>query len=141
MENIPNPHVLYEHAERLAVLQRKLSRLSKGSNRYEEQRKRVAKEHAIIKNIRRDCLHKLALKIVAENRHIAFETLYPARLAKTRLGKSVLDTGWGTLVSLIETYAARMNRQVVRIAWNEPSSQICHACGVRTGRKPLHVRE
>ncbi|ABE95013.1 RNA-guided endonuclease InsQ/TnpB family protein [Bifidobacterium breve] len=141
MENIPNPHVLYEHAERLAVLQRKLSRLSKGSNRYEEQRKRVAKEHAIIKNIRRDCLHKLALKIVAENRHIALETLYPARLAKTRLGKSVLDTGWRTLVSLIEAYAARMNRQVVRIAWNEPSSQICHACGVRTGRKPLHVRE
>jgi putative transposase len=52
----------------------------------------------------------------------------------------VHDAGWATLVRLLEEKAERYGRSVVKVGRWFPSSQICSACGVKDGPKPLSVR-
>ena len=63
-----------------------------------------------------------------------------AGLARTRLARSVQDVGWSQLLRLMEGKAARYGRAFARIGRFEPTSQVCSACGVKDGPKPLHVR-
>ncbi|MEU1466428.1 transposase, partial [Streptomyces sp. NPDC005727] len=58
----------------------------------------------------------------------------------TRLAKSVHDAGWSAFVGMLEYKASRYGRTFVRIGRFEPTSQVCSACGVKDGPKPLHVR-
>ena len=62
-------------------------------------------------------------------------------LARTRLAKSVRDAGWSQLVRLVGEKAAQYGRTFARIGRFEPTSQVCSACGVKDGPKPLHVRQ
>ncbi len=62
-------------------------------------------------------------------------------LARTRLARSVQDVGWSQLLRLMEEKAAQYGRTFARIGRFEPTSQVCSACGVRDGPKPLSVRE
>ncbi|MFE3902400.1 zinc ribbon domain-containing protein, partial [Streptomyces sp. NPDC059153] len=57
-----------------------------------------------------------------------------------RLAKSVHDAGWASFVAMLEYKAALYGRVFVRIGRFEPTSQVCSACGVKDGPKPLHVR-
>jgi putative transposase len=68
------------------------------------------------------------------------EDLCVAGLGRTRLAKSVHDTGWATLVRLLEDKAAQHRRRVVKIGRWEPTSQLCSACRHRDGPKPLGIR-
>ena len=60
---------------------------------------------------------------------------------RTRLARSVSDAGWSQLVRCIEEKAAQYGRTFARIGRFEPTSQVCSACGVKDGPKPLGVRE
>ncbi len=62
------------------------------------------------------------------------------RLARTRLARSVQDAGWSQLLRLVEEKAARYGRTFARIGRFEPTSQVCSACGVKDGPKPLSIR-
>jgi putative transposase len=42
---------------------------------------------------------------------------------------------------MLEYKAALYGREFRRIGRFEPTSQVCSACGVKDGPKPLHVRE
>ena len=131
-----------KHAEKkLARLQRQLSRKKKGSNRYTKQRLRVAKAHTRVRNVRTHYLHRVANQVVNENQVIALETLSITGLAKTRMGKSVLDASWGHLNRLIEEKAADYGRTLIRVDRFAPTTQTCSICGAPNGRKPLNVRE
>lgn len=61
-------------------------------------------------------------------------------LARIRPAKSVHDAGWSAFVNMLEYKAARYGRTLVRIGRFEPTPQVCSACGVQDGPKPLHVR-
>ncbi len=54
--------------------------------------------------------------------------------------KSVHDAGWSAFVTMLQYKAARYGRTFVKIGRFEPTSQVCSACGVKDGPKPLHVR-
>lgn len=71
---------------------------------------------------------------------IAVEDLAVKGLARTGLAKSVHDAGWSAFVAMPECKAARFGRTFHRIGRFEPTSQVCSACGVKDGPKPLHVR-
>jgi putative transposase len=68
------------------------------------------------------------------------EDLAVCGLARTRLAKSVHDAGWSTLVRLIEEKCQRHGRRFGKIGRFEPTSQVCSACGIKDGPKPLAVR-
>ncbi|GAB3463722.1 RNA-guided endonuclease TnpB family protein [Streptomonospora sediminis] len=138
---IYSPRFLRRAEKRLKRAQRNLSRKAKGGKNREKARAKVARAHARVADARRDFHHQLSTRIVRENQAIAVEDLSVNGLARTNLAKSVHDAGWSAFVGMLEYKAARHGRTLVRIGRFEPTSQVCCACGIRDGPKPLRVRQ
>ena len=102
---------------------------------------RVARAHARVSDARRDFHHKLSTAIIRDSQAVYVEDLSVRGLARTRLAKSVGDAGWSAFVSMLEYKAKLHGRDFRRIGRWEPTSQVCSACGVKDGPKPLNVRE
>ena len=141
VENVANARHLRAAQRRLARAQRALCRKQKGSANRAKARRRVAVHHRKVRDQRADHHHKLALRLIRENQAVAVEDLAVAGLCRTRLARSVHDAGWATFVRLLREKADQYGRQVVTIGRFEPTSQVCSACGVKDGPKPLGVRE
>ncbi len=138
---IGNPRFLRAKERKLARAQRALSRTQKGSANRASARHRVAVLHRRVRETRLDHAHKIALRLVRDNQAVYVEDLCVSGLARTRLARSVHDAGWSQLLRLIEEKAARYGRMFARIGRFEPTSQVCSACEVKDGPKPLSVRE
>jgi putative transposase len=132
----------YRRAERkLRRLQHRLSRCQKGSKGRERARTAVARHHMKVTNQRKDHLHKLSARLVGQYDAIVVEDLAVAALAKTKLGKSVLDAAWGQFRFQL-TYKARwQHKHLVVIGRFFPSSRLCGACGAINGELTLADRE
>jgi putative transposase len=102
---------------------------------------KVARAHAHVRDARRDFHHKLSTTIIRDSQAVYVEDLSVRALARTRLAKSVADAGWSAFVSMLEYKAKLHGRDFHRIGRWEPTSQVCSACGMKDGPKPLNVRE
>lgn len=147
-EKIKNSRHYRKSERRLACAQRKLSRKMGGrkgeiqSNRYKRQKLRVAKLHAKVRRTRDYEQHVISKKLVAENEHIAVETLSLKGMVKNRrLAKSVNDASIGSLYQKLSYKAADQNRTLTKISQWEPSSRTCSVCGTYGDKKPLHIRK
>jgi putative transposase len=127
--------------KKLKRAQRDLSRKQKGSSNRTRARVRVARVHVHVTDARRDFHHKLSTGIIRENQAVTVEDLAVKGLARTRLAKSVHDAGWSAFVRMLEYKARLYGREFRKIGRFEPTSQVCSACGVRDGPKPLSIRE
>jgi IS605 OrfB family transposase len=58
--------------------------------------------HFKIKNRRQDSLHKYSRKLVDNNAAIFVGNVSSLGLVKTKMAKSVLDAGWGSLKKMLE---------------------------------------
>jgi putative transposase len=133
---------LRKNLPKLKREQRKLSKMTRGSNNYNKQKLKVAKLHQHIANQRKDYLHKISYKVTNENQVISLEDLNVKGMMKNHnLALSVTDAGWSMFVNMLEYKATNKGRTIVKIDRWFPSSQICSCCGCNTGRKPLHVRK
>ena len=139
-EVVPNPRLLRNKERKLARAQRALSRRQKGSANREKARHRVAVVHRQVRETRLDHARKTALQLVRDNQAVYAEDLCVSGLARTWLAKSVADAGWSLLLRCIQEKAAQYGRTFHRIGRFEPTSQVCSACGVKDGPKPLKVR-
>jgi putative transposase len=139
-EVIPHPRLLRTAQRRLRKAQRVLSRRQKGSASRARARRRVAVLHRTVREMRLDHAHKTALRLVRDNQAVCAEDLAVSGLMRTRLARSVADAGWSQLMRCIEEKAAQYGRTFARIGRFEPTSQVCSACGVKDGPKPLSVR-
>ena len=97
--------------------------------------------HRKVRETRLDHAHKMALRLVRDNQAVYAEDLAVSGLMRTRLARSVSDAGWSQLMRCVEEKAAQYGRTFARIGRFEPTSQVCSACGVKDGPKPLIVRE
>ena len=140
-EVIPNPRFLRKAGRRLRRAQRVLSRRQKGSANRARARRRVAVLHRKVRETRLDHAHKTALRLVRDNQAVYAEDLAVNGLMRTRLARSVADAGWSQLLRCIEEKAAQYGRTFGTVGRFEPTSQVCSACGVKDGPKPLAVRE
>ena len=140
-EVIANPRLYRAAQRRLRKAQRVLSRRKKGSANRARARHRVAVIHRNVRDARLDHAHKVALRLVRENQAVYAEDLAISGLARSRLAKSVADAGWSQLMRCIQEKAAQYGRTFAKIGRFEPTSQVCSACGVKDGPKPLTVRE
>lgn len=138
---VDSPKFLRRAEKKLKKTQRVLARKKKGSNNRKKAVLRVAKAHAKVADARRDFHHKLSTRIIAENQGVFVEDLAVKGLARTRLAKSVHDAGWSQFVGMLEYKAARYGRAFAKVDRWAPTSQVCSACGVKYGPKPLKVRE
>ncbi|GFE14847.1 transposase [Streptomyces glebosus] len=137
---IDAPRFLRRAEKKLKREQCRLSRKAKGSNNRDKARIKVARAHAQVADARREFHHQLSTQIIRENQAIAVENLAVNGLARTRLAKSVHDAGWSSFVAMLEYKAQIHGRRFFRIGRFEPTSQVCSACGVQDGPKPLHIR-
>lgn len=139
----PNHKFLAKSAQKLARLQRQLSRKSKGSRRREKARVKVARLYEKVTNQRNDTLHKLSTQLVRDYDLIAVEDLSPKNMVKNHsLARSISDASWGEFRRQLEYKAAWYGKAVVRVDKFYPSSQLCSACGAQwPGTKDLSVRE
>lgn len=141
-EEYPNPKFLTKSEKKLAKLQRQLSRKTKGSNRHEKARIKVARMHEHIYNQRQDTLQKLSTEFVRQNDVICIEDLAPRNMVKNhKLAKSISDASWGEFRRQLEYKAEWYGKKIVVIDRFYPSSQLCSECGAQwSGTKNLSVR-
>lgn len=138
---VASPRFLRRAEKKLKKMQKTLSRKAKGSNNRAKARAKVARQHARVSDRRRDWLHKLSTDLIRDNQAVYVEDLAVKGLARTRLAKSVHDAGWSQFVAMLEYKAAKHGRYFGRTGRFEPTSQVCSACGIKDGPKPLSVRE
>ena len=106
--------------------------------------KRTKAIHAKIRNRRQDTLHKYSRKLVRNNAAIFVGNVSSLGLAKTKMAKSVLDAGWGSLKTMLEYKCDHAG--IVFEEVNEAyTTQTCSCCGSRQnspkGRSGLGIRE
>ena len=138
-----NHKYLAKSQEKLAKLQRQLSRKPKDSKRREKARIKVARLHEHIANQRQDMLHKLSIMFVREYDIICLEDLATANMMKNhKMAKSIADVSWSEFRRQLEYKATWYGKQVSVIDRFYPSSQLCLNCGYQwSGTKDLLVRD
>ncbi len=124
-------------------LQRRLSKRQKGSNRRDRLRLRIAKLKAKVRDIRKDFLHKLSIRLIRENQTVCLEDLNVSGMLKNRkLSRAISDAGWAEFRTMCEAKSRQiLDRELVIINRWEPTSQTCSDCGYRWGKLDLSVRE
>ncbi len=141
-EKVKAPKPLKSQLKRLRKLQRNLSRKQEGSKRREVARKKVAKLHAKITDIRTDFLHKLSTKLIKDNQLIALEDLNVSGMVKNRkLSRAISDLGWRSFRTMLIAKGEIYGREVRVINRWEATTQKCSCCGFKGGKKELSIRE
>jgi putative transposase len=81
---------------------------------------------------RRDALHKFSTKIVKLYQNVLIGNVSSLKLIKTRMAKSVLDSGWGILRTQL-MYKGRWASRSVLIVNERNTSRECSDCHALTG--------
>lgn len=142
-DKVSNPKYLSKSLNKLAKLQRALSRKPNESNRRNKARIKVARQYEKITNQRQDFLKKLSTKLIKENDVIALEDLQVENMVKNhKLARSISDVSWGEFRRQLEYKAKWYGKQVIVIDKFFPSSQTCNYCGyINEETKDPKVRE
>lgn len=140
---IANPR-FYEKLElKLAKLQREMSRKTIDSKRWDKARVKVARLQKHIANQRIDFLQKLTTKLVRKYDTICIEDLGVKEMKETdnkTRNKRVGDVSWSKFRAMLTYKCEWYGKTLSVIDRYYPSSQICHYCGCKNGKKSEEVR-
>jgi putative transposase len=123
-QTLPAGRWTQEMAARLANAQRR---------GHKKQAKRLHRKAA---NCRKDALHKFSRKLVNECGAIYIGDVSSGKLAKTRMAKSVLDSGWGMLRTMLQ-YKGHQAGRIVEAVNESFTTRACSNCGQLAGPKGL----
>ncbi|WP_196611029.1 IS200/IS605 family element RNA-guided endonuclease TnpB [Pectinatus brassicae] len=139
----PHHKYLKQSLEKLAKLQRRLSRKTKGSINRNKARIKVARLQTRIANQRKDMLHKLSLKLIENYDVICLEELQVNNMLKNhKLARSIIDASWSEFTRQLKYKAQWYGKEIMQIDKFYPSSQLCHNCGYQNKEiKDLTIRQ
>jgi len=131
-----------KYERELKKYQQHLSRKTRGSNRYEKQRLKVAKLHQKITNSRLDNLHKVSSELIKLYDIIFIEDLNIKGMVKNhKLAKHISDASWSKFIELLSYKAEWNDKELVKIDRFFPSSKTCNCCGYINQNLNLTIRE
>jgi putative transposase len=130
------------YAKKLKEEQQHLSRKTKGSNRYNNQKIKVASIYKKITNSRLDNLHKVSTELIKKYDLIVLEDLNIQGMIKNhKLSKHISDVSWSKFIELL-TYKTQWNdKKIIKINRFFPSSKTCNYCGYINQNLKLDMRE
>jgi putative transposase len=148
------------YEKKLKTAQQHLSKKTRGSNRYELQRIKVAIVHKKITNSRMDNLQKISTELILRYDMIFLEDLNikgmstrckpkqdengkylpNGQTAKSGLNKSINDAGWGKFIEMLNYKAEWNDKQIIKINRFYPSSKACNNCGYINQNLRLNIR-
>lgn len=139
-----NPKYLKQSLDKLAKLQRSLSRKTRGSSNWNKARIKVARQYEKITNQREDFLQKLSTELIRENDIICIEDLQIQKMlqeVKTDMARNVSDVSWYEFTRQLQYKADWYGRKVIKVDKYYASSQTCSCCGKKFPiTKDLSVR-
>jgi putative transposase len=143
-DHVPHP-AWYRHRQRaLRVAQRRVSRRKKGGKNRRKAVMALQRIHERIANQRKDFLYKLSHRLFTTYERIALEDLHITNMVRNhRLAKSILDAGWGLLVSHLMRRGDRPvapTGRVVEPVNPQGTSKTCLQCGQMVLALPLSQR-
>jgi len=140
-ETIEGRKPLKKLTRRLARLQRKQSKLTKGSRRNEKQKLKISKLHYRIHCIRQDGLHKLTQGLCQDFKVICLEDLNVKGMMKNhRLAKAISDMGFYEFRRQLEYKAIVFGNWISVVEQWFPSSKTCSNCGHKKEQLKLSER-
>jgi IS605 OrfB family transposase len=105
-------------------------------------RRQAKRWHRRAAHRRADALHKFSRHIVDQYEYIVVGDVSSQKLAKTRMAKSVLDSGWGMLKRMLQYKGEHAGRSVAVVS-ERNTTRACSFCGALlgpTGKDMLVVR-
>ncbi|MEB3178829.1 MAG: transposase, partial [Nostocaceae cyanobacterium] len=132
------PQHYRQASKRLRVVQKRVSRRKKGSNRRHKAVKQLGKQHKKVADKRKDFHFKTAKQLLSKHDVVVHEDLNIKGFSKSRLAKSLHDAGWSNFLSILVNKAANAGLLVIAVNPNG-TSQDCSTCGTKVPKK-LHER-
>jgi putative transposase len=116
---------IHDYAQKLASAQRR---------GHKRQAKRIYRKAA---RCRADALHKFSRSIVDRYQKIVVGDVSSLKLARTRMAKSVLDSGWGKLKNFLE-YKSQQAARTFEVVSERNTSVTCSTCGAQSGPRGVN---
>jgi putative transposase len=82
----------------------------------------------------------LSKAIIDENQVVVVEDINVKGLLKTKLAKSISDSGWSKFLTYLKYKAEWYGRTFIQVDRFFPSSKLCHHCGHKNEDLALHDR-
>ena len=137
-ETVAIPQYYRKSQKRLRVIQKRVSRRKKCSDRRKKAIKQLGVQHKKVADKRKDFHFKTANGLLKKYDVIAHEDLNVKGLARTQLAKSIYDASWSSFLSKLTIKAENAGLLVIPVnAYN--TSKNCSSCGAEVQKK-LHER-
>lgn len=124
-----NPKYYRQYEKKLVKAQRKFSKMKKGSNNKDKQRKKLAKLYEKITDSRVDYIHKITSLLISNYDTIVIEDLNVSGMLKNhKLAKSIADASFSEFRRQLEYKSKWHNKELIVIDRFFPSSKTCSNC-------------
>ena len=138
---VENPKVLKRYLQKIAKLQRRLSKKQKCSQNRQKARIKLAKVYRRVRNIRQDFLHKLSTSLARTKQEIIVETLKVSNMLKNKsLALGISDASWSEFVRQLEYKTKWYGSSLTKVDTFYPSSKLCSSCGYKLDKLSLSDR-
>ena len=125
-----NEHFYKKSENRLAKLQRQLSKKRKGSSNFHKQCKRIARVFETITHKKENYIHSVVNELLSHYDTIYMEDLNTSGMSKNhKLAKAIQEVGFFKFKTTLQNKALQNDKKVVLIGRYYPSSKTCSKCG------------